>query len=179
MTFMTATSSTVAPWYRHRWPWLLMAGPFVVVIASLFTFWLAVSTSDGLVTDEYYKKGLKVNETLAQNNRAKELGIQAGIRLTSEMLTVRVSGLADSGFIPPGKVIFTLSHPTRAGLDQSVLLSGNENGLYIGSLRLPASGHWLILVEDEAKSWRLMASVVLPASGETVIGASRPADIPN
>ena len=29
------------PWYREPWPWILMAGPAAVVIAGLFTAWLA------------------------------------------------------------------------------------------------------------------------------------------
>jgi len=44
--------------------------------------------------------------------------------------------------------------------------------VYAGKLNLPASGHWLVLVEDEARTWRVMGSVMLPAAGEVVIGAS-------
>ena len=28
----------VQPWYRHPWPWILMLGPFVVVVAGMFGF---------------------------------------------------------------------------------------------------------------------------------------------
>jgi hypothetical protein len=62
-----------------------------------------------------------------------------------------------------------LSHPTRAGLDQKSLLKPAGDA-YVGNLQLPASGHWLVLIEDEAKTWRLMGSVVLPAANETLIG---------
>jgi hypothetical protein len=51
---------------------------------------------------------------------------------------------------------------------------------------LPAAGHWLVLLEDERKTWRLMGNVILPANGETLIGGSSqletppaPADIRN
>jgi uncharacterized protein len=44
-----------APWYRHRWPWLLMMGPAVVVAAGLATWVLAarVAANDGLVTEPH------------------------------------------------------------------------------------------------------------------------------
>jgi len=44
------------PWYKEPWPWLLMLGPFVVVIAGLATAWLAGKSYDGFVTADYYKK---------------------------------------------------------------------------------------------------------------------------
>ena len=40
------------PWYKDRWPWILMAGPAVVVVAGFITLWLAISSDDGLVSDD-------------------------------------------------------------------------------------------------------------------------------
>jgi hypothetical protein len=155
-----------------------MAGPFIVVVAAIFTAWLAVSSSDGLVTDDYYKKGLAVSETLAQSSHAQAMGIRAGLTLTSDVVRVRLTGRGEAGYLAPARLRVTLSHPTRAGVDQTQLLI-RDGDHYVGTLNLPASGHWLVLLEDEAKSWRLMASVTLPASGETVIGGDTPADIRN
>ena len=39
------------PWYREPWPWILMAGPAIVVVAGIATAWLAVRSNDGLVED--------------------------------------------------------------------------------------------------------------------------------
>lgn len=51
------------PWYRQFWPWFIIALPASAVIASLFTFYLAVSRPDHMVVDddEYrrLKSGLK------------------------------------------------------------------------------------------------------------------------
>lgn len=159
-----------------------MAGPFIVVIAGIYTAWLAITTSDGLVTDDYYKKGLAVSQTLASSERARTLGLTAGLTLTAESATLRLSARAGENFVPPATVRVSLSHPTRAGLDQvAVLVRDGER--YAGKLHLPASGHWLLLIEDdEAKSWRLMGSVVLPFPGEVVVGilgGDPPADIRN
>ncbi|MCX7174346.1 MAG: FixH family protein [Proteobacteria bacterium] len=164
----TTADANLAPWYRHRWPWFLMAGPGLVVVASFITLWLAIVSSDGLVTEEYYKKGLAINQTLALSDRAKLLRLEAGLRLTLSSVSVRL-GAKEPGFVPPAKVRVTISHPTRAGLDQSQVLT-LQNGLYNGPFRLPAAGHWLVLVEDEAKTWRVLGNVVLPAAGETVLG---------
>lgn len=169
------------PWYREPWPWILAAGPFIVVVAAFYTAWLAVKSNDGLVTDDYYRKGLAVNQTIARSDQATKIGLVAGIRITSEAISVRLEA-ADKSFIMPPTLAVTVSHPTRAGLDQSPLLVRNGE-LYSGEIRLPAAGHWLVLLEDEPKTWRLMGNIVLPANGETLIGSptkpEMPADIRN
>lgn len=165
-----APSMKVAqPWFREPWPWLLMAGPFVVIVAAFVTAWIAIRSNDGLVTDDYYKKGLAVDQTLAKSRLAEELGISAKLRLAADRIEIRLTSSKGQAVVP-GSLRVTLSHPTRAGLDQSAELGAAESSVYTGQLRLPASGHWLVLVEDDAQTWRLMGNVVLPAQGETTIG---------
>lgn len=144
-----------------------MAGPFIVVVAGIVTAWLAITSNDGLVTDDYYKKGLAAGQTIAQSERAKSLGLSAAVRVNSDMLTVRLT--AKTNYALPPVLNVMVSHPTRAGLDQSQVMKLGADG-YSGKFRLPASGHWLVLIEDDSKSWRLMGNLVLPASGEMVIG---------
>src|SRR4051812_6696391 len=79
---MSAASALNVPWYREPWPWLLMAGPAAVLVAGGFTIWIAFSTSDGLVVQDYYKQGLAVNKVLAREENAKRLGMTAGITLS-------------------------------------------------------------------------------------------------
>ncbi len=176
MTTPTNTIGVQTPWYRERWPWILMAGPFVVVVASIYTAWLAYSTSDGLVTDNYYKEGLAVNKTIALSEAAEALGIEARARFTAEGVKVALMAAADSNFPLPKAIQLTLSHPTRAGLDQKATLV-LEDGGYVGLFRVPASGHWIALIEDVAGTWRLVGNVMLPAQGEIVIGGLAAAQV--
>ncbi|MBK7015325.1 MAG: FixH family protein [Sulfuritalea sp.] len=171
------------PWYREPWPWILAAGPFIVVVAGIYTAWLAIKSNDGLVTDDYYKKGLAANQTIARNELAASLGLVAGVRIVGERMQVSLRS-ANSAFVMPMTLAVSISHPTRAGLDQTRVLTRDASG-YSADFRLPAAGHWLVLLEDEAKSWRLMGNVVLPSNGEAMIGApapgarAEPADIRN
>lgn len=77
-------SAKAAPWYREPWPWLLMLGPLIVIIAGVITAYLAVVTSDGLVEDDYYKQGLTVNRRTERDQRAAELGVAAEFVLGEE-----------------------------------------------------------------------------------------------
>jgi hypothetical protein len=161
-------NAIVRPWYREPWPWILAVGPFIVVIAACYTAWLAVKTNDGLVTDDYYKKGLSAHQTIARSELATKFGLTAGVRIAGDNLSVRLQA-SDNDFVAPPTLALTISHPTRAGLDQSRVLA-RVGDLYQGEVRLPAAGHWLVLLEDERKTWRLLGNVILPANGETLIG---------
>lgn len=175
---MSTVSSTVSvlPWYRHRWPWILMSGPAIVVVASLYTAWLAVRTSDGLVTEDYYRKGLAINQTLKLSERARELGLEAGLMISLDRIKVRLSS-PKAEFSPPENLHVTVAHPTRAGFDQTQLLHREGQG-YSGRFRLPADGHWVVLIEDEAKTWRIMGNLILPATHETVFGGEENTRVP-
>lgn len=157
------------PWYREPWPWILMCGPLIVVIAGIITTWIAYTQGDTLVTDDYYRKGLAAQQTLASSAQAETYGLQVAMRLAGDQ--VRIDLMAqDKGFVAPPRLRLTLTHPTRAGLDQTAVLA-REGDQYRGQLHLPQSGHWLLLVEDEAGHWRLLGKVFLPAT-EVRIGSS-------
>ena len=96
---------------------MLMAGPGLVVIAGFITLWLAISSSDGLVADDYYKRGLVINETIARSRNAEALGVQVAMRLTANGIRMHLTA-SQPGFVAPSALNVTLSHPTRAGLDQ-------------------------------------------------------------
>jgi hypothetical protein len=54
---MILTRQQSKVWYKEPWPWLLMAGPAIVVVAGFITFYLAQVNAADLVSDDYYKDG--------------------------------------------------------------------------------------------------------------------------
>lgn len=53
-----------APWWKFGYVWFVLSGPLIVVIASLVTFYVAVSRPDPVVTEDYYRKGIEINKAL-------------------------------------------------------------------------------------------------------------------
>lgn len=156
------------PWYREPWTWFLMALPLTAVLAGIVTVWLAVGSDDGLVTDDYYKKGLAINQTLARDDNAEQMGLVAHLRL-SEPLSLELRA-REGVTLPPG-VRLLFSHPTRAGMDHAVVLAGS-GGRYQGSMESLPNGRWQIIIEDEARTWRLTGSAQIPEDREISITAS-------
>lgn len=145
------------PWHRQRWPWLLMLGPVVVVVAGFVTLWLAVASDDGLVADDYYKRGLAINRTLARTDRAAELGIGATIDVEAAG-RARVALSARDRAALPVAIRLNILHPTRAGSDHSAVLVRGPDGDYVGSIEPFAPGRWLVAVETD--DWRLPVAKV-------------------
>ena len=150
-------------WYRERWPWILMAGPAIVVAAGLVTAWLAFSGADGLVVDDYYKQGLAINKTLGRSDAAERLGVQAELHFADGRVRVTLANAAVRGALS-----LRLVHPTRAGMDQSVDLVALRPGVYEGQLRAPQPGRWHVVLED--RDWRLAGDWILPGAGAFALG---------
>ncbi|MDP3654698.1 MAG: nitrogen fixation protein FixH [Burkholderiales bacterium RIFCSPLOWO2_02_FULL_57_36] len=55
------------PWWKFGHVWMVLAGPAIVVVASLVTLYLAVTHADPVLDEDYYRKGLQINQTLAEN----------------------------------------------------------------------------------------------------------------
>ena len=148
--------SDVLPWYKQRWPWLLIAGPATVVVAGVITVWLAVVSNDGLVSDDYYKQGLAVNQQLQRDQQAQALGLQADLMRADQNLRLYFLNGTDSAGLPQ-QLTLRIAHPTRAGQDQIVAMKQESQGLYMGKLDVDIRGRWLVSLEDPAGKWRLHA----------------------
>ena len=59
----TPTTPDAAPWWQFGHVWLVVSGPLIVVFASFFTFYLAYIGMDTLVDEDYYRKGVELNQT--------------------------------------------------------------------------------------------------------------------
>ena len=161
------------PWYRDRWPWLLIAGPAIVVVAGLATAWIAWSTDDGVVADDYYRRGLVINKQIERSNRGEALGLGALLTIAIDgAVRVELSGLAE-GVAPP-TVRLRLTNATRAGLDRAATLERGTGSAYTGRVEPPPPGRWLVTVETDA--WRLPTAETGDLLGEVRLGSARAVD---
>ncbi len=52
------------PWWKYGHVWMVIAGPAIVVVAGFFTLYLALRYPDPVIDQDYYRKGLEINQTL-------------------------------------------------------------------------------------------------------------------
>ena len=63
-------NSAPPPWWKFGYVWLIIAGPAVVVVAGFYTLWLAISAPDPVIDNDYYRKGVEINQTLGSSEQA-------------------------------------------------------------------------------------------------------------
>jgi hypothetical protein len=144
---------TEAPWYRHRWPYFIAAGPVLVIIAGIALAVTAVRSFDGVVADDYYKRGLAINRTLAREAKAAAIGLDAQVRLEPGRIVAHVTARERL----PERIQLTLSHPTRAGEDRVVFLARMPGGDYEAPLPPVAAGRWRVILETPQWRWSALA----------------------
>ena len=140
----------MTPWYKERWPWILMSGPATVIVAGAVTTWIAFATSDGLVADDYYKRGLAVNVVLEREQAAEKRGIEARIEKRGDRMRVDLRGDA------PPVLWLLLAHATRAGQDVRLRLERGSDGAYEAVVPLLAPGGRRLILEDDHGAWRIV-----------------------
>jgi hypothetical protein len=149
------------PWYREPWPWFLISLPATAVIAGVTTVWIAATSADGLVVGDYYKAGLAINQTLARDDAARALALTATLQRDDGALALTLAGRLQAW---PDQLSLTLAHPTRQGLDQTLVLSHAGGGRYRTSLPALPAGKWHAQLADSASAWRLSGVLHTPFS---------------
>ena len=145
------------PWYREKYVWLVIFFPVMSICMGITTIVLAVNSYDGLVVDDYYKRGMAINEVLARDERADELGLSVNLDWHSQASKLAVEISANNDFAYPETVQAKLMHSTRGGMDQSVTMEYAGNGRYLTTVKPLAPGHWHVQISSG--DWRLLDSL--------------------
>jgi len=162
-----------APWYKHRWPWLLMLGPALVVVAGSYTIWLAFSTRDAMVVDDYYQRGKAINQDLRRDRVASRLGLSVTLRYDAARGLIEGS-LAGSG-ATAGSVQVHMTHATQPDKDRVLRASLNGQGRFSAPLPFLEAGRWRVMVEGEQRDWRLAGTWRWPTERVFAVSADTPA----
>ena len=160
-------------WYTHRWPWLLMLGPFLVIVAGSYASWLAFSRQDALVVDDYYKQGKAINQDLRRDHAAASLGLAA--TLTYDPASSRLKGSLLSFGVPmPGTHQLTLVHATLPEKDISFTIQTDNTGAFSIALPMLEKTRWQVQMESEHREWRLHGTWTWPSQTQLAIKADLP-----
>ena len=143
-----------APWYTHRWPWLLMLGPALVLVAGAVTGYLAVTREDAVVVDDYYKKGKAINQDLRRDKAASSMQLAFSARHDA------AAGTLEGSLTSMGKPVTTpyrirLAHSTQPHKDMVLDAVPAPGGRFTAALPLLEQARWRVVVEGVANDWRL------------------------
>ncbi len=117
-------------------------------------------TFDGLVVDDYYKKGLEINRDLTRDQNARDINLNALVGIKKDLITLELR--ADKLNELPSQLNLGFYHPTLANRDVIVKLERLSAGRYEGSFQELPAGKWRVGIGTE--KWRLEGIVYYPRS---------------
>lgn len=146
-----------AIWYKHRWAWFLFTLPALVVVACFITMYVAFAHDDGVVDDDYYKSGLVVNRSLVRDDKARALGLKAGVSINKTAVEVKMN--AHNTAVLNGQPIqLKFQNMVSKDSDQVITIVPAGQGLWRGQLTKPlVNSTWQVSLETQ--EWRLMDKV--------------------
>ncbi len=158
------------PWYAYRWPWLVMLGPVVAIVAGMHLAWVAFTQQDALVVDDYYKQGKAINQDLRRDAHAARLKMR--MRLNYNAAEGKLGGTLDSAAGATAQDIqLRLIHPTLPQSDIDLKARTDGAGRFEIALPMLQLGQWQVQVEDQQHSWRLTGVWAWPQQKQIEIKA--------
>ncbi len=152
-------------WYHQPMVWMVIAIPLSAVVVGAILLSLAITTDDGLVEDDYYKKGIEINQVLERDEFALDNGITANVSIDGQTGVIAVRLDSQSGYAFPDQMGLSLLHPTRSFQDVKLLLSKGPDGGYYSELLNPLKkGRWYFRISEP--NWRLQKIISWPVAGD-------------
>ena len=149
-------ANAYSPWYKHIWPWIIIAILTCSVTLTLSMVTIAVKNPDNLVNDNYYEAGKGINRSLDRELLGQALQLKAKLRL--DELTGEVVLLLE-GNSQPKTLELNLISPTQPEKDRKVVLtrSQSEPGRYIGQVTDKVEGRRFVelLGVEGDRTWRM------------------------
>lgn len=147
-------------WYKEPWPWILMSGPVLVVIAAFVTLYIAQASNSDLVSDDYYRDGKHIDLDLKRDREAVSRNIHAQVLISPDSSAAKV--FVSGNFDTSAPLKLTFLHPAKKVYDQTVELnnaglppSGDKTEFTARFEPLHNAKHWYVRLEDGGNIWRV------------------------
>ena len=164
---MTNMNQDTTPWFKQFWPWFLISIPFITICYCALMIYMAITTENSLVSDNYYKDGLAINQSLSMDKKAKELNISAELNsFESSRVSLKLNGDFSE---TPSFLTLKLLHPTIDGRDIDIKLLPEPGGIYSALLETPLKGRWHIDIISQDATWRLKGESTFPSSNPLIL----------
>jgi len=151
---MSKDNQKYEPAWRSPWLWGMAGLICVVLTANAIMVYVAVTTSPGLVTHDYYERGKNfVNRTKIEFTKRAELGWKLDLSFPKEaqarIPTNFSLSLTGKNGVKPSVDSSTLFayRPSDSSLDFSAPMTTSGNGKFSADVLFPAKGAWDIIVE--------------------------------
>ncbi len=146
-------------WHQEPWMLLVIGGPLLVVIAAIITGVIAWRSQDKVVSNDYYRQGLHIDQDLARDAKARLYNMDAQLTLVQgQNLQLQLQGAVK---LPPFAILVIASGKNGLQANEAqykITMQQVRPGLYAAALPLALqqdASHWHVKLSGD--DWRLTA----------------------
>ena len=157
------------PWYKQFWLWFMLIPLGILVLASFYLLYKAVTTHDGVVVDNFYRDGKGYAVRYEEDAFARNMNLQGDVRWQDQSIRVSLSGELSP---LPELMELLIIFPTNDDFDVTVNLQHRGLGEYVGTLPESVAGkrHLQLHPLNVEQEWRLHATdVTVPPTQSLVL----------
>jgi len=166
-----SVATAASPWYKHLWPWIIIAILACSVTLTLSMVTIAVNNPDNLVNDNYYEAGKGINRSLDRELLAQTLQLRAKVHLDELTGEVEVHLTGNSN---PATLELNLISPTQPEKDRKInlALSPSEPGRYLGQVTDKVEGRRFVelLGVEGDRTWRMFEEEQVSHDKDLLLG---------
>lgn len=145
-------------WLREPWMLLVLGGPILVVIAAIATGIIAWRSADKVVSNDYYRAGLQIDQDLQRDAKARIYNMQAQLQrdATQQELQLRLTGAAALPAVAKLSIASSANGLQESEAIYKINMAQVQPGLYQARLPLALqkdSQNWHIKISGD--DWRL------------------------
>lgn len=157
------------PWFKQPWLWFVLSVPIASVILSSIMVTVAVVGKDSLVSDNYYKDGMGINQTIEQDKLADALSLQPTLTLEENAIVLKlVANEAHPQFKAQPFLTLKVLHPTVGDKDLVLKLLPSGDNVFVAELPQTIEGRRYLDLYAYDESWRIREELSFPFSDITL-----------
>jgi uncharacterized protein len=171
-----STQQDTKPWYKHRWPWILIAIPAVSVVLGIILIVTAINNPAILVVDNYYAEGRGINRSMALDDAAVSRGLSAQLTVQDTLINLQLGG-DNAPYRSEEALSLFVYHVTDNTLDQTFIFAPDsdpvlaDQGFYepvsaedVTALQtlLAQNTSWYLEIRGVDNNWRLRQRITTP-----------------
>lgn len=163
----------IKPWFRQPWFWFLVLFPALSIGYCSVAITLAFTSENSMVTDDYSREGRGINQLIARDLAARDLGLNASLLSLGRELQLELrhdEGAADYDYL-----VLKLYHPTLEARDRIAQLRRVGPGKYTAQVPGNIDGRWYLELNSPSNEWRLQGEAFLPAENQLHLKPDLPA----
>ncbi|MEK7433733.1 MAG: FixH family protein [Cyanobacteriota bacterium] len=120
---------------------------FATIITVNISFILiSIKTYDGLVEENYYKKGLNYQKTKEEQHTQAKLDLKVDFKNKNDVYTITVLD-KNNEYLEKSLVTLNFFRPTESGFDKEIILKEKSKGVYENKIAMDMKGIWDVFIE--------------------------------